>query len=308
MEKFENRQVRVALAGLDLTEMDDHIIRYAALITKMLPIERVFFVHVAQNLELPEEVMDKYPDLLAPLDESIENDVRQKIDKHFGSSEVETTILIKEGNPIQELLKLSRIKDVDMMMMGRKQSLKGSGIVSSHIARKSPCTLLLVPENGKYNLQKVVVAVDYSRHSILALDCAHEICKNGGAELHLANAYSVPVGFYKTGKSYEEFANIMMENAENHADKMLRQLGLTPGYHCHYLLAERGNYVDPINDFCHEVQADLIVVGSKGRTDASAILMGSLAEKLTFKDNDIPLLIVKRKGENMKFLDTLMRI
>jgi len=59
MEKSENHQIRIALAALDLTGMDDHICRYAALIPWVLPIEAYFFVHVAQDLELPKEVLDE---------------------------------------------------------------------------------------------------------------------------------------------------------------------------------------------------------------------------------------------------------
>lgn len=308
METLENTPIRIVIAGLDLTEMDDHIIKYAALISQALPIEKVFFVHVAQSLELPKEVLEKYPDLLAPLDESINSDIQQKIDQHFRSSSVETTIIIKEGHAIQELLRLSKIKEADLMIMGRKRSLKGSGIVTSHIARKSPCTLLLVPMNGKRTLDKLVVALDYSRHSLLALRTARDMAQKSNSELHLANAFSVPLGFYKTGKSYEEFVDIMRDNARKHATVVLQSEDLPEGYKTHFLEAERGNYVDPINSFSHGLAADLIIVGSKGRTNASAILMGSLAEKLTFKDSDIPLLIVKHKGENMDFLDTLMRI
>ncbi|MBV6647441.1 MAG: universal stress protein, partial [Cyclobacteriaceae bacterium] len=134
MKENKYKPYKTALVGLDLTEMDDHLVQYAAMISKVFPMERIFFVHVAKDLQLPDDLLKEYPGLLDPLDDSIETDIQKNVDQHFEGSAVETVCIVKEGNPIEKMLKLSKVKDVDLILMGRKKSLQGSGIVSSRIA------------------------------------------------------------------------------------------------------------------------------------------------------------------------------
>ena len=308
MKKNESRPIRTVIAAVDLTDMDNQIIRFTALMCKLLPIEKVFVVHVAQSLELPKEVLDKYPDLLAPLDESIERDLWNKVNGYFDGIPAQTEVIIKEGNAISEITSFCKIKSADLIVMGRKKQLKGSGIVSSHIARRSPCSLLLVPEGAPEQINRIVAALDFSGHSAMATQHALEIAAHAKAELHLAHAFSVPLGYYKTGKSYQEFAEIMEDHARSDLKRFMHAYELSNDLNYHFLLAERGQYVEPLNQFCHDSKADLIIIGSKGRTNASAFLIGSMAEKLAFKDDDIPLLIIKGPQENMKLMETLLRI
>ncbi len=300
---------RTALAGLDLTEMDDHIIRYAAMICNALSVERIFFIHIAKSLELPERVLKEYPDLLAPLDESIHMDLEKKIENYFRPvSDTEVVIEVKEGDPIEKILRLTRIKEVDMILMGRKLSLKGSGIVSSHIARKSPCSLLLIPENPPPLIDRIMIPLDFSRHSALAVGCAQRISEATGASMSCANIYKVPTGYHTTGKTFEEFAAIMEGHANNDFSDFLEGHKVEGEVPCSFLLSTDGDYAELIYEHAVDIKASLIVLGSRGRTGVAAILMGSLAEKLTYLDHNIPLLIAKEKGENMGFIEALMRI
>ena len=309
MDEQEYHGFRVALAALDLTEMDDYIIPYSATICYALSIERIIFVHVAGSLELPERVLDEYPDLLAPLDESIEIDIRKKVDVHFADVPgTEVSIEVKEGNTIEKILRLTKIKEADLIFMGRKRNLKGSGIVSSHIARNAPCSLLLVPENPPLVMEKVMVPLDFSSHSTMAFRYAHMIAQNTDAALNCIHLYRVPSGYYATGKSYEEFAQIMETHARNDYHKFLEKFDLEEEPPCDFLLSKDGDQAELLYKHCEMSQANLILFGSRGRTSASVLLMGSLAEKLTYLDADIPLLIIKKKGENMGFFQALMRV
>lgn len=308
-QDLSNQHFRTALAGLDLTEMDDHIIRYAAMMCRALSVEKIVFVHIAKSLELPQKVLKEYPDLLAPLDESIQMDLQKKIGSFFDTApNTEVIIEVKEGDPIEKILRLTKIKEVDLILMGRKRSLKGSGIVSSRIARKSPCSLLLIPENSPHLISKIMVPVDFSRHSALAVSCAGHISEATGAELFFTNVYKVPSGYHATGKSYQEFASIMEHHAHHDYQDFLVRHQLTKEVPCFYLLSKDGDYAERLYQYSRDIQADLIVLGSRGRTSAAVVLIGSLAEKLTYLDHDIPLFIVKEKGENMGFIQALMRV
>ncbi|MEQ8924610.1 MAG: universal stress protein [Fulvivirga sp.] len=304
----EYKPFKVALVALDLTELDDRLIQYASLMAKVLPLEQIYFVHVAKDLALPADLLEEYPNLLGPQDESIEADIQQKIDKYFSAPNVAVKCIIKEGNPIDKILKLCKIKDVDLIFMGRKRSLHGSGIASSGIARKCPCSLLLVTEDSKLQLNKVLVPVDFSNHSSLAMRQAIEARSNNGFELSAIHIYSVPSGYHKTGKSFEEFSDVMKTHAQKNFRQFLESNDFPSDIPCEYELTKDAKYAPLAYEYAEKHNIDLIIIGSKGRTAVSSILMGSVAEKLVYIDSHIPVLIVKSKGENMSFLDALMKI
>lgn len=303
-----NKSYKVALVALDLSEMDDRLIQYAALMAKLLLLEKILFVHVAKDLALPDDLLKEYPDLMAPLDESIERDIQTKIDRYCNVDGLEVQCIIREGNPIDKILKICKIKDVDLIFMGRKRSLYGSGIVSSGIARKCPCSLFLVTEDSKPHLKKVLVPVDFSNHSRLAMKQALEAQTNNGFELLAMHVYGVPSGYHKTGKSFSEFAEIMKSHALKDYNKFLESNDFPPDLPCEYVLTDDGKYANLVYAFAEKNDIDLIVIGSKGRTPVSSILIGSVAEKLVYIDSHIPILIVKNKGENMGVLDALLKI
>ena len=57
------------LVGLNLTEQDDCVIRYAGLISRMANSKNAYFVHVNTSEEIPAEIQQNYPELAAPLTE-----------------------------------------------------------------------------------------------------------------------------------------------------------------------------------------------------------------------------------------------
>ena len=303
-----NEPFRSMLVALDLTEMDDSLVRYADMLSQVLPFERIFFVHVAKDLELPADLLKEYPGLLEPMDESICADIQQKVNHYFSTSSLDIHCLVEEGDPIEKILKLCKIKDIDLILMGRKKSLRGSGIVSSKIARKCPCSLLLVTQDFRPDYKKVLVPVDFSAHAALATQRAMELSSASSTELLLLHVYRVPTGYSKIGKSYQEFKQIIKSHAQKDCRKFLSKYSFPPDIACEYMATNDGKHAELTYAFAEENDVDLIVIGSRGRTAAAAILMGSMAEKIVYRDSEIPVLIVKSKGENMRLLNALMRI
>jgi nucleotide-binding universal stress UspA family protein len=67
------------------------------------------------------------------------------------------------------------------------------------------------------------------------------------------------------------------------------------------MLMVEHNAAKAMREFGWKHKTDLIVVGSKGKTAAAAVLLGSVTENLIRMTNT-PLLAVKRKGETMNLL------
>jgi nucleotide-binding universal stress UspA family protein len=308
MKEESGLHYEVAMVGLDLTEMDDHIIEYLSIILPALSLERIFFVHVAKELELPKEIAEKYPDLLAPLDENISDGIEHKVGDLCRKNKLDYDIIVHEGVPLEHFLRLSKIKNVDLIVLGRKRSLKGSGMLSGNVVRKSSSSILFVTETFKPVIKRVLVPVDFSKHSILSLKLARQLRERLGSEIYCSHIYHVPSGFHKTGKSYEEFAEIMKSHAAHDYEQFCRDHDFTDEMSCDYLLSDHQSKGKLIIEHAHEADMDLIVIGSRGRTRTSALLIGSIVEKLLTVDTDVPMWVLKNKRENLGFLEAFMKI
>lgn len=296
------------LVALDNTELDETIIAYTSAIVNTMNVEKVYFFHVAKSLDLPEGLSDKYPDLLAPVDESLANDIQVKVDAKFtGSCEYE--VVIKEGNAADQVLRWSEIKAIDLLIVGRKIELKGEGVISGRLARVAHCSILFVPEHAKPQMNTLLIPVDFSKHSSMALETAIEIQKANDAKIILQNAYHVPWGYHTTGKSFEEFADVMKEHASADIEKYLQKNKLESSkFEVALCLDKDDNPAECAYNEASKNNADLIIMSSKGRSGLAHILLGSVAEKMMRIDANIPLMVVKNKVENMGFFEALMKI
>ncbi|MFY9941798.1 MAG: hypothetical protein WAK57_06455 [Desulfobacterales bacterium] len=52
------------------------------------------------------------------------------------------------------------------------------------------------------------------------------LAASGIKEIYCLHVYSVPIGFYKTGKSYEEFAEIMKGHAQRDYMEFIKKADL----------------------------------------------------------------------------------
>ncbi len=295
------------LVGLDLTEMDQTILKNVKGLCSLLDIKKWYFVHVSKDLTLPKEIVDKYPDLLAPVDESIKKSLEKEV-REAGLEDENYDILIKEGNPVETILRWSKIKDVDLLIMGRKIDLKGSGSLAKDLALKSPTSILFVPEGFSIKpIHNILVPIDFSDYSHIILEVALSMAKKSDGKVTCYHIYDVPAGYSKTGKSYEEFSQIMLENAKKDCNKLAQKFNLS-NMGCEYRLRKDKHESQYILEVAKEMQVDLIIMGSRGRTDSSAILLGSVAERLVQVNNLIPTLILKKKGESLGFFEALFRL
>jgi nucleotide-binding universal stress UspA family protein len=292
-----------------MVESSVKLIEKTIVFLKFLGIEKCYFVHVAKDLAIPQEILDNHPELLSPSDESIEEKIADKL-KHFDfPSTIEIEIFAEEGEDQMEIfMRWALIKDVDLIIMGRKETLKGNGSLAKGIAKKAPCSILMLQEKRPAGLpKKIMVPTDFSDHTEMIYEFSERICKDLHAELVPVHIYQVPHGYSKTGKTFEEFSEIMKENANKDFKKFLHKnnhLDLD----CHFVLNESEDEGKLLLEEANKIGADMILLGSRGRTKSAAILLGSVAEKLVMVNNVLPMLIFKKKGETVGFFEALFRI
>lgn len=305
-------QIKKLIVCLDQSSLDETLVNFASFIARANQTKKIYFTNVIRNLNIPKDVLTEFPNLIENMVEERKTQMKEIVEKYFeNEKEIELAYVVKEGQLSKKILKLAHEKSADMIIVGRKVNLPGTGVLSQRLARRASCSLLIVPENAQPKIDKLLVPSDFSDYSKDAMEEAVLIAEKYGnnTEIICQNVFTVPSGYHFTGKSYEEFTAIMQMHAEINFKKFIRKIDtknidIRPVY-------TQDEDDDPVEDIlakAKEISADAIVIGAKGRTAATALFIGSMAERLIQLNDEFPLLVTRPKGKNAGILDYILEI
>ncbi len=303
--------VKKVLVAVDLTEMDETLVSYTSMLSKGGKLEKVYFLNVQKHLEIPEDIIKKYPDLVSQKNEETKLDIQKTIDKSAAQGiNAEYEILLTEGNRSEKILQVAKSKNVDLIIMGRKSRSDGEGIVATRVVKFASCTVIFVPKKFHKKLRNIIVPIDYSEASKVAFEFALYLAKVLPAiNIKCLNIYEVPSGFSVSGKSYEEFAEIMRNNSIKSFEKFISKFDIEDiNVQGIFELHDDRNMARTIMNIALREKADGIAVGSRGRNKTAAILLGSIAQKLIKINTKIPLVVVREKKHSMSFIEAFLHL
>ncbi len=290
------------LVCLDFSDRDEYVIKMASVISNLACSDKVYFCHISKTLDLPDEVKKHHDTFLEPIDEFIKDKMQDSIKKHFiGPKTTKVRCEVREGSRLLGLLRMTVRKEIDLVITGKKLLYSG-GTIPDKLTRKSPCSVLIVPVNIEANIERILVPVDFSKHSNEAMEIAIRYAlASGQSIIYAIHTFSLPSGYYKTGKNEEEFANAMKNNAENEYRHFINTVDLNNiDVKINFVLDEKP--VKAIQKEIDRLGIHLVVVGARGRNFMTSVLLGSITEKLIHNLN-VPVIAVKEKGETLSFLD-----
>lgn len=154
-----------------------------------------------------------------------------------------------------------------------------------HLMRKCPCPLWMMNPHRPMGYKRIVAAVDpfpddqtnnKLNQRIMAL--ASSLAALEGAEMHVVNAYRLPVGFAL------DHLGVDMQGYEQqicnlHRERLSRLLAsyCIPEPHIHLLLGAPG---EVIPELTRREGVDLIVMGTVARSGIPGMLIGNTAEQI----------------------------
>ncbi|WP_017731705.1 universal stress protein [Nafulsella turpanensis] len=300
------------LVALDLSELDPLLIQFASYIARSAGAERVYFVNILRSFHIPSEILREFPDIIKNAVEERRGKMKELVKQNFENLEgIKAQYLVKDGQPAKKILQMVKDSDIDLVLAGKKKSLEGTGVLVQRLARRSDCSLLIVPEGSSPKIEKLLVPSDFSENSKLALEAAINIAERNSPDIQLIvqNVYSVPAGYHYTGKTYEEFSEVMKKHAKRDYKKFVKDIDTrNVKVKDVYSLDKNENKMSDIYAKAKEIKADGIVIGAKGRTAATALFLGSIAERAIQMNEKFPLLVVRPKGQNAGFMDFILDI
>jgi len=141
-------------------------------------------------------------------------------------------------------------------------------------------------------LETLLVGVDFSEPSDRAFEMARDLAQRTRARIHLVHAFHVPVQGPLPDMVIFPPDSLMSyrDAATRSLQKMLDKLAAA-GVEGHLHLAP-GAPAGVIEDTARAVGADLVVVGTRGRSGLAHVLLGSTAERV-LRGAPCPVLTVR---------------
>ena len=305
------------LVEIDSLESKEDVIHNIIQLANHLGPTSIKFIYVSKELDLPSEIETDFPDLQKANQQSIGKDLEALVSKHL-SGEISFEIEMTIGNPLTEVLKKSQELDIDLILISNQQDFAK---LHKKIIRKSPCSVLVVPTVRKIDISSILIPVDHSEYTAMSISVAKRFTEqykvNEVKALHLyrdashylnrvfENPYEVEemlVKLKELNKKLESYAvfktNDLIDNNKSISGFTGETIQLQKGTDIDEYLSQQLNNNNP----------DLIIMGAKGKTASAGNLLGSVTENLQADLMKSLLYIVKKKGENVSFIRSLLNL
>ena len=132
------KQIKNIMVCLDLTEMDEILIRYVQYIFQAFEdVQKIYFVHNVK-FDFPLTAQEIINNLDQPLRTIITEDIIEKIEQIFleNAKKINYEVIIEENNSTPLILaRIANLNNIDLVITGKKISFKGTGQLNEKLLR-----------------------------------------------------------------------------------------------------------------------------------------------------------------------------
>ncbi len=266
-----------ARAGIELSEKTGselHVIYVA-------PVPGIFYVYVPEAPEQLREIAER--EGRKTLDDQLE--------KIRGMGGEVTEAHLEAGTPDAEIVRLGEEIGAGLLVVGSRgvgslrRTLMGS--VSESTVHHAHCPVLVARwrEEGDAGIlgSRILVAVDGSEESGMAVEAATELAVSTGAELHVVHALptepSMPYPYPYAKERWEASMEQAKKDARAFVEKRAGQVEAETGVvaRAHLRLGRPDREIVRLSE---ELDAGMLVLGSRGLGGVKRALMGSVSDSV----------------------------
>jgi len=219
------------------------------------------------------------------------DDALAEVEKIARTERMLVKTVCEEGEIHERIVDLADAENCDVIVMGRRgirrieRALIGS--VTARVIGHTQRDVLVVPNGTVVGWKKIVLATDGSKFSEVAAKKAISFAQSYGGELRVVSVADVPAEFYaEAPKAVED----LVRKAKGFVADVKKQAEAA-GIRTETFVGEAEAF-EAITNLAKEQKADMIIIGSHGRTGLRRLLMGSVAEKV-IGYAPCPVLVVK---------------
>ena len=133
---------------------------------------------------------------------------------------------------------------------------------------------------------RILLSTDGSQDAVRAAGAASDLAKRSGAELHVVHVWHDVRGF-----AHDFVKKELRRQGQEILDEQLERIRASGGEITKAYL-RRGRTSNEVIALCKEIDADLLVVGSRGLGTVQRILMGSQSEEIVHHAQ-VPVLVIR---------------
>lgn len=263
------------MVATDGSEYSESAIREAINLAKACSSKLVAASIVTTNLEFETvvpQVMEK--------DERAAREHLESVKSRAAKEGIDCDAIIRlSEEPFQDIIDLAEKNKINLIIVGThgrtglKRLMMGS--VTAKVIGHSPCNVLVVPLHAKVECRNILLATDGSKYSDTAASEAMGIAKKCGSSLFVISVASADTEVASAAGNVKKVTGVA-EKENIHIEGM----------------AVKGNPYETIIETAKQKRADLIIMGSHGRTGLERLLMGSVTERV-IGHADVAVLVVK---------------
>jgi len=202
---------------------------------------------------------------------------------------------VMNGAPLEVLISESRSRQADLLVLGiTGDSLLpyGAGTLATKCLRKTVTKVLLVKQTYPRPFRRIVACVDFSDTSKEVVKQSLRVAGQDQAELHFLHVFQAEWNNWNSPErlsalnDFEKGCSALLEGN-------LRQFAeVPPKTPAFYNVRQAKTHGHGIAEYCRSVDADLVVLGNRGRTKLKYIRLGSTVERL-LKEIPCSVLVVR---------------
>lgn len=219
-----------------------------------------------------------------------------------GQPRWEGIVVESQEDPGEEIVRVAAERSVDLIVMRSRRRPRAAALLGStaeSVYRTAPCPVLVThqkerqwisPTTGEIELERIVVAHDFSNDSELAVQYAFSLAQEYQAELHLMHVLRRP----EDESSEIGWGAVGREAAYKLAARRLQNaLPDEAGWWSTIVRAVRwGKPYQEVLAYAHEHQIDLICMGAKGGNFGLGALFGSNVDRV-LRQSPCPVLVAR---------------
>ncbi len=280
--------IKNILVALDLSVLDEQLITYASYVATLTNAENVYFVHNIKKFETSELFQKEFEAM--NLEQLIETKIEKNIQKHY-TAKAPHEILISDDVYTESLINYIANKYlVNLVVVGNKNTYKGTGAVSGKLLRMLKCDVLSVPSKFVLPPKKLLCTTDFSGKSFKGIKRGMEIKEKTGGNLACLNVHKIPAQYFPMLD-----LDKLRDKIERHTQKAFVKL----------FTKLKTNAVSPVSKLAGndsipekirklaESEYDIVFISDKGHNNFTSLFVGSVTEELFTHYLEVPLWVVK---------------
>lgn len=207
------------------------------------------------------------------------------------------TFRVEFGNPAEAMTRVLEEISADLLVIGANDMTKKRlGSVAARCVRTSPCDVLVLRDWQGGNFRKIVVCNDFSKPASKAIASGAAIAAIHGASLQIVNVI-YPPDMDSWGATLEhrlDSPTSYSENCHARAQRMMEKslaphLAALGGIRWEALVIEGASSAAAITSHVAKVDADLVVMGTRGHSKLASYFIGTNAERML---QDLPVSVL----------------